>query len=419
MFVYTVKSGDSLYGISQKFRIPVDTLRLVNGLAATNVVAGQSLLITSDTYTVQPGDSFWAISRMAYVPVNALQRANPGIKPENLRPGMRLSLPDIEKRVTTSLTYTQLRTPAQDQALITNHAPYLSYIGLFETHFNWNGDLSPLNDNAAVLAAWRGRVTPILTVTNLTAAGFNAALVTRVLYAPTVQARLIDNMINHATSHGYGGINIDFEGVRASDRSAFVSFLQTLKRRTQPAGLSLSIAVPAKMDDTVPWVRGYDYAAIAAVVDFVFIMAYDWHHAGSEPGPTAPIGNVRATVNYALSLMDRSKIIMGTPFYGYDWVIPYTGATPGVAITNQAAINLAMSEEVPIQFSEATQSAYFYYTDDSGQNHVVWFEDTRSLLAKSQIVYNNRLNGIGTWQLNFAMPQYPWVFTHFFQIRKV
>lgn len=419
MFVYVVKSGDSLFGVSRKFDVPVDTLRSVNGLAATNIVVGQALLVPGSIYTVQAGDSFWTISRAAHVPLNALMQANPGIKPESLQPGMRLNLPSIERRIAAHFSYTQLRTPAVDQAAISDNAPYLSYIALFETHFNWNGDLSPMDDNAGVLAAWRGRVTPVLTVTNLTESGFNSALVQRVLNTPDVQAVLIDNIISRATSRGYGGVNIDFEGVLASDRDAFVSFLQALKNRAEPAGLNLSIAVPAKTNDTVPWVRGYDYAAIGDVVDQFFIMAYDWHHAGSEPGATAPIADVMATVRYAAGLMDRNKIIMGTPFYGYDWVIPYSSQTPGRAITNQAAVNLAMSEQVPIYFSEADQAAYFYYTDDSGRNHVVWFEDTRSLFAKTRIVYNERLGGIGTWQLNFAMPQYPWVFTHYLQIRKV
>ncbi|WP_100486762.1 glycosyl hydrolase family 18 protein [Sporolactobacillus pectinivorans] len=419
MFVYVVKSGDSLFGVSQKFDVPVDTLRSVNGLSATNVVIGQALLVPGSIYTVQAGDSFWTISRAAHVPLRALMQANPGISPENLKPGMRLNLPSIERRIASHFSYTQLRTPAVDQAAISDNAPYLSYIALFETHFNWNGDLSPLDDSAGVLAAWRGRVTPILAITNLTESGFNAALVQHVLNTPDVQTLLIDNMINRATSRGYGGINIDFEGVLASDREAFVAFLQAIKTRAQAANLNLSIAVPAKTDDTVPWVRGYDYESIGAIVDQFFIMAYDWHHAGSEPGATAPLADVMATMNYATSLMDRNKIIMGTPFYGYDWVIPYSSGTPGRAITNQAAVDLAMSEQVPINFSEADQAAYFYYTDDGGQNHVVWFEDTRSLFAKTRIVYNERLGGIGTWQLNFAMPQYPWVFTHYLQIRKV
>ncbi|GAY74796.1 spore protein YdhD [Sporolactobacillus inulinus] len=78
-----------------------------------------------------------------------------------------------------------------------------------------------------------------------------------------------------------------------------------------------------------------------------------------------------------------------------------------------------MSEQVPINYSTTDQAAYFYYTDDSGQNRVVWFEDVRSLFAKAQLVYDSRIAGIGSWQINFPMAVYPWVFTHFFQIRKV
>ncbi|MCI1859383.1 MAG: glycosyl hydrolase family 18 protein [Sporolactobacillus sp.] len=419
MFVYVVKSGDSLFGIGRNLGVSMETLQAVNGLTATNIVVGQALLVPSDVYTVQSGDSFWSIARAVHVPLNDLLQANPDVRPENLQPGMRLNLPSVDRHVASHFSFSQLRTPALDQSVIADNAPYLTYIGLFETHFNWNGDLSPINDNAAVIAAWQGRVTPLLTVTNLTEAGFNSELVRRVLNTLDVQAHLIDNIIAAATSRGYGGVTIDFEGVQPADRQAFVTFLQALRTRTQAAGLNLSIAVPAKTSDAVPWVRGYDYEAIGAIVDQFFIMAYDWHHAGSEPGATAPIADVRATVNYAAGLMDADKIILGTPFYGYDWIIPYSGATPGRAITYSAAVNLAMAEQVPINFSEADQSAYFYYTDDLGRNHVVWFEDVRSLIAKTEIVYDRQLGGIGTWQINFPMAPYPWIFTRFLQIRKV
>ncbi|WKB35629.1 glycosyl hydrolase family 18 protein [Terrilactibacillus sp. S3-3] len=180
----------------------------------------------------------------------------------------------------------------------------------------------------------------------------------------------------------------------------------------------MSSTVPPKMDDTLPWLRGYDYRGIGAVVDELFVMAYDFHHAGNEPGASAPIENVRKTIAYAAGLVDHSKIILGIPFYGYDWVIPYNPRNPGKAITNPDAVNLAMRHQAPIHFSEADQSVYFNYTDENGQNHVVWFSDTRSLFAEVDIVRSTGIGGIGGWQLNFAMPQWPWVYTRYFQTRK-
>ncbi|BCJ88531.1 hypothetical protein skT53_35160 [Effusibacillus dendaii] len=61
MFVYTVKPGDSLFLISQKYDIPIDTIRAVNGLTENNVVPGLALLITNRYYTVQPGDTLYSI----------------------------------------------------------------------------------------------------------------------------------------------------------------------------------------------------------------------------------------------------------------------------------------------------------------------------------------------------------------------
>ena len=62
MFVYTVKSGDTLFSISKKFDIPLNTIRLVNGLAEGNIVPGQALLMNTKTYIVQPGDSLFSIA---------------------------------------------------------------------------------------------------------------------------------------------------------------------------------------------------------------------------------------------------------------------------------------------------------------------------------------------------------------------
>ncbi|MFD2616304.1 glycosyl hydrolase family 18 protein [Terrilactibacillus laevilacticus] len=419
MFVYTVKSGDSLYSISQRFNINFDTLRAVNGLQQfLQVVPGQALLITTDQYVVQPGDSFFTIARSAYVTIEDMQRANPGVNSNQLRVGQILNLPTPPKTVISNLSYTQLRIPSIDTALVNNFAPYLTYIALFEIHFNWNGDLSTLDDTDAVTAAWQRRVRPVITVTNLTSSGFSPELATRALNGTTVRENLIRNIINYMTSHGYGGVNIDFEGVRGSDRVVYASFLQELKSR-MPQGTSLTVAVPAKVDDTAPWTRGYDYGAIGAAVDGVFLMAYDWHYVGSEPGPTAPLPNVEQTVQYAISQMPREKIFLGVPYYGYNWVVPVTPQNPGAAISSLAATNLAMRYQVPIQYSTRDQTAFFNYTDEEGQNHTVWFDDTRSLFAKALLAKRYRIGGIGAWQLNLSFPQAPYVLTRVFRIRKV
>lgn len=419
MFIHEVQSGESLFQVSSRYRTSVDQLRMVNGLVETNVVPGQALLIPLYTYIVQPGDTFFTIARKSYVTVAQLRAANPSVDPDSLQAGTRIQIPNTSNYLATTLSFYVVRSPVLDQALITDFAAYASIISLFEYHFAGNGDIAnDLNDATAVQTTWQNRVTPIVTVTNLTAQGFSPELAHQVLNNPTARTNLINNIFSLVSRKGYGGVNIDFEQVREEDRDLFTGFLRQLSERLKPAGFVVTVAVPAKTSEDIPWLRGYDYGGIGAVVDYMFIMAYDWHHAGSEPGPGAPITEVRRTIEFASSRLPRSKIILGMPLYGYDWVVPYTPGTAARAISNQDAIATAMRYQSPIQYSRENETPFFRYRDEQGITHEVWFEDVRSISAKMLAVRQNGLQGLGAWQLTLGFPQGPWLLRKFFRIRK-
>ncbi|MBM7645768.1 spore germination protein YaaH [Scopulibacillus daqui] len=419
MFVYTVKPGDSLYSISQKYQYPLNNLRMVNGLHRDNITPGQALLIPSRSYTVQQGDSFYSIAKRAYISADELLRANPGVDPNQLQPGMRVNIPEISKEYITTFGYTVVRGLPSDIKQIEDFAPYTSLMALFEYHFYSNGSLSQLNVSAEVAAAWRNHMTPLATITNLTPQGFSSSLTHQVLSNPSATERLINNIYQLVTTNGFGGVNIDFEKVLAEDRELFSSFLRRLNQRLKERNLITTISVPPKENDNIPWLKGYDYQAIGSAVDYMFIMAYDWHYPGSEPGPVAPIGEIRKTLDFAVSKVRRDKIILGVPYYGYDWIIPYRPGQLPVTLSAHAATTVAMNNNVPIQYSEEYKSPFFYYTDTSNRRHVVWFEDARSLIEKALLVRKYRLGGFGAWELSFGLPQGSWILTRFFRVRKV
>jgi spore germination protein len=419
MFIYTVRPGDSLYAISTKYDVAIDRVRLVNGLNETNIVPGQSLLIPSFTYTVQPGDSIYRIAKMAYVPVNRLLRANPSVNPNALQPGMKITIPDISDYTASTFGFYTIRSPELDRELINNFAPYHTYLSIFEYHFANNGALvNDLNDLPAIQTAWRRRLQPLMTVTNLTATGFSAGIAHQMLNDPAARSNLINNIYNVVSRKGYAGVNIDIEQVRTEDRDLLSGFLSQLNRRLKPSGYLVTISVPAKTNEEVPWLRGYDYGAIGSAVDLMFVMAYDWHHGGSEPGPVAPITEVRGTIRFALSRVRGNKIILGVPLYGYDWLLPYTPGTIAPGLSNQAAIETAMRYQSPIQYSTEYESPFFHYVDDQGRRHEVWFEDTRSMSRKMELVREFRLGGIGAWQISLGFPPGVWLLRKFFRIRK-
>ncbi|MDA1475440.1 glycosyl hydrolase family 18 protein [Bacillus changyiensis] len=419
MFIYTVRPGDSLFSIGAKLGISLDQIRLTNGLIETNIVPGQTLFIPLYTYTVQYGDTFDSIANKTFVSVNSLKKANPEITPNLLHPGIKLTIPKTSKKYITGLGYYTLRNPLLDQGLIKNFAPYTTYLALFEYHFSSEGSLSQLNDLTAIKTGWKNHVSPIMTVTNLTKTGFSSNLIHQVLHQPAIRRNLIENIFRTIQTKGYAGVNIDFENVSAKDKDLFPAFLNELKERLHPSGYVLTVAVPPKTSDHITWLHGYDYSAIASFSDYMFIMAYDWHHGTSEPGPIAPIEKVRQTIQFALNHVPKHKMILGFPLYGYNWTLPYQKGVVYPGISNQHAIQLAMKYQVPVQYAKEFESPFFQYVDELGNKHMVWFEDAQSIGRKMKLMQEYDLDGGGVWQLTLSFPQGTWLLTKFFRIRKV
>ena len=90
---------------------------------------------------------------------------------------------------------------------------------------------------------------------------------------------------------------------------------------------------------------------------------------------------------------------MGIPNYGYDWPLPFVrGETAAVTIGNQQAVAIAAANNAHIQYDEISQAPFFEY-NDRGTDHIVWFEDVRSILAKFQLVKEFGFPRVDYWQL--------------------
>ncbi|HHT62535.1 MAG: LysM peptidoglycan-binding domain-containing protein [Bacillota bacterium] len=91
---YTVKPGDSLYLISQRFGTSVNTLKSTNGLKSNTIYPGQVLTVPDGTgnYVVKSGDSLYKISRNFNTTVEYLKNIN-GLKSTYIYPGQVLKVP--------------------------------------------------------------------------------------------------------------------------------------------------------------------------------------------------------------------------------------------------------------------------------------------------------------------------------------
>ena len=101
---YTVKAGDTLYGIANEYGLSVDELKSMNGLSNNNLSVGQKLLVSGtgevvvgndyDTYVVKSGDNLYAIARKYGISVNKLKDIN-NLSSNLLSVGQKLLVPKL------------------------------------------------------------------------------------------------------------------------------------------------------------------------------------------------------------------------------------------------------------------------------------------------------------------------------------
>ena len=427
MIIHIVRPGDTLWSISNQYSAPINRLIEINGLASIPyLIIGQALIIpTSDyVYLVRLGDTLWSISRRFNVSLESLIRINSILNPNLIYVGMPLIIPQEQERPAASIEvngYIVPRNPQIDSSVTLSVAEYLTYITPSSYQVNADGTLQPLNDSAILEAAKNNNVAPLISITNLTATDFSPTLAHEILINQETQRILFSNVLNIMLSKGYWGLNINFERMFPEDRQLYNQFVARAVDYFHEYNISVSTALVPKTYDmtTGEWWGAHDYKTIGELVDFVVIMTYDWGCVACPPMAIAPVNEIRRVLDYAVSVIPREKILMGVPFYGFDWRLPFITGQRATQVDYTSALQLAAQYGVSIQFDDLSQAPYFSYMDMRGIPHVVWFEDARSFQAKYNLVLEYGLRGVSYWALGMNAPQNWYVLTQMFDIVKI
>jgi spore germination protein len=283
--------------------------------------------------------------------------------------------------------------------MVKTRANHMDQVVIFGWGFDAKGDLIGQDQN--LVKGLTGVQKRVLLFANLNQAGFSRAVAQAILNDPQVQARAIDAMLAKATQFGVAGIQIDFEDIAPADRQAYTNFLKRVKEKTQPKGLTLSAAVPAKTGDTrTGWGGAFDYPAIGQIVDYLYIMAYDEHWSGGPPGPVASLNWTEKVVRYAAGVIPTQKIVLGIPFYGYDWPVNGQAGAKARAFGSGRMTSRMAESSASVKWDPVAAENVATYKAAEG-DRVVWFPDQRSLDAKLRVAYQYNLKGIAIWRLGF------------------
>ena len=233
---------------------------------------------------------------------------------------------------------------------------------------------------------------------------------TYVLTHTSVRENLVNQIISKALNYNLDGVNVDFEALSGEVGDGFIQFIRELSLKCDDNGLVLSV------DNYVPsaYTQFYDRAEQANFADYVIVMAYDEHYAGSDAGSVASIDFVREGAKNTISEgVPAEQIVLGMPFYTRIWSeTPKEEAGDSAESASEDYVNYDLSSEA-VSMAEArsridANGAQITWLEDCGQNYAqyeqngvtykIWLEDAKSLDLKLQVMKELDLAGAAFWK---------------------
>ena len=295
---------------------------------------------------------------------------------------------------------------------------------------------TPANPSVPIdqpLTALRGAGFSIIpTITD----GTSKLVLAGLLKSPTSRTQIVNAIMNLIRTNNFDGIDLDFEGFAFVDENTtwkstapnWVAFVKELSAALKAENKLLSVSSPYVLNPNEKQ-KGYfvyAWADIAPFIDRLRIMTYDYSVA--KVGPIGPLAWTERTVKYAVSIMPASKVYIGVPGYGRDWVTAVNGVCPSnlastvkvgakaATFVMRNAVSLAQTYGATPTFNEQFGESTFTYSKTyNGQTatglatsctatRTAWYQDARAREMRAAMVDKYRLGGITAWTFGMQEP---------------
>ena len=293
--------------------------------------------------------------------------------------------------------------------------------------------VTQLTESQTAIAALRQENVQIIpTITD----GTDKLVLAGLLKNPTSRTQIVTALMELVRSNNYDGIDLDFEGFAfvdgnatwASTAPAWIAFVKELSVALRAEKKLLSVSTPYVLNpnDAQKGYFVYAWAAIASSIDKLRIMTYDYSVA--KVGPLGPITWAERTVQYAVSIMPASKVFVGVPGYGRDWVTAVNGICPSTVANvikpGAKAATFVMRDAVALaatygatptydeKFGESTFSYQKVYNGTTATglatsctaSRTAWYQDARGWALRAALVTKYRIGGITAWTFGMEEP---------------
>lgn len=228
---------------------------------------------------------------------------------------------------------------------------------------------------------------------------FNEAFdeTTDLAYA-SVRSRIIEQLLAEAASCGMDGINVDFENLKEAGIPHYLQFLRELTSAAHAQNLVVSVDTPVPQAYTMYYQRGEQ----ARFVDYMIVMAYDEHFAGSEEaGSVSSLPFVQQTVEEMTRVMPADQVICGIPFYTRVWTEKFgQSAITSEVLGMDGAKNYAKENQMTETW-DASLGQNVATVETSDARYTIWMEDEQSMEEKLKVIQSADLAGVAEWKLGF------------------
>jgi len=247
---------------------------------------------------------------------------------------------------------------------------------------------------------------------------FDAEIMDDLLQDKEKKQSLIDEVYHLVQEYQFDGVDVDFEYFPGSDNlenfgRQFNQFLRELKAALNKDKNKKILSV-----DIYPkaFIYGWPYQLpeLGNIADQIIIMAYDYTQSNSQrSGPIAPLKSqnekemsVVQTLQAALNQIEKKKLVLGIPLYGYEWWVvneaprSATYWRSGEVASYSRVKELIKEKKLKVEWDEVAYSPWLNYRD-GWQLKQIYFENLKSLSGKIELAQQLGLSAIAFWALGY------------------